>query len=151
MKRILLTACLGLIMSLLLVLPAVCNAEENDEAPEVTIENPTEGYFHFSGIKLFKTPLDVIGDTMGFGGFRLRPIKVTVEDDIDESKDLVVTMFVDDEEKGPMNWNEEEELFELKWIGPALGTFTLTIEAEDSSENVGTAEMEVWYFCFIPE
>jgi len=39
-----------------------------DDPPIVEIKNPTKGYFHFSGIRLFATYLDVVYDTMGFGG-----------------------------------------------------------------------------------
>jgi parallel beta-helix repeat protein len=122
-----------------------------DNAPEVTIVNPSEGYFHFSGIKLFPTVSDVIADTMGFGGFRLRPIQVKVEDDLDPPEDVDVYMFVKEDEQGEMMWNSDSNLFERKWIGPDLGVYTLNITAEDTSGNIGYAEIKVWYFCFIPE
>jgi desulfoferrodoxin (superoxide reductase-like protein) len=120
-----------------------------DEPPVVEIVNPTEGYFHFSGIRLFPS-FGLIGNTLGFGGFRLSPLQFYTEDDIDESNDLIVEVFIDDEVLGTAIYNIEEQLHEIKWTGPALGTFTLSVTCEDSSGNIGSDELEVWYFCFIP-
>ena len=122
-----------------------------DEPPIIQIVNPTEGYFHFSGIKLFPTVLNLVADTMGFGGFRLRPVQVNVTDDIDAPEDIQVYMYVYEDEQGNMTWNSDNGLYERKWIGPDLGTFTMNISAQDSSENIAYKEMTVWYFCFIPE
>ena len=36
--------------------------------PVVSIVNPTEGYFHFSGVKLFPTVFDIIFDTPNLNG-----------------------------------------------------------------------------------
>jgi len=122
-----------------------------DDPPIVEIKNPTQGYFHFSGIRLFATYLDVIADTMGFGGFRVRPVQVFTEDDIDASEDLTVNIYIDDELRDAAVYNPDNELHELQWTGPRLGVFTLKATAEDSQGNIGSDEMEVWYFCFIPE
>lgn len=143
--------CLVLISSSLLI-PSMSAIVQNDTTPpEITIENPVEGYFHFSGIKLFETPLDVIGDTMGLGGFRVRPVQATITDDVDEPEDLTVDLFADDVKERDMVYNSENGLFEGKWIGPALGTFTMKIVASDSSGNTAEETMTVWYFCFVPE
>lgn len=122
-----------------------------DEPPVIQIVNPAEGYFHFSGIKLFPTILNLVADTMGFGGFRLRPVQVNVTDDIDAPEDMTVYMYVYENEQGNMTWNSDSGLHERKWIGPDLGTFTMNISAQDSSGNIAYKEMTVWYFCFIPE
>lgn len=122
-----------------------------DEAPIVEIKNPTKGYFHFSGIRLFATYFDLIYDTMGFGGFRVRPVQVFTDDDVDESKDLIVKIFIDDELRGTAEYNSNNGYHELKWVGPRLGVFTLKATAEDTQGNIGSTEMDVWYFCFIPE
>jgi len=149
-KQLIIIICTTL--SCLIAVPTVFGVENIDDTPpSVQIVNPTEGYFHFSGIKLFPTPLNIIGDTMGFGGFRVRPVKVQVEDDVDQSEDISVYMYVKENEQGNMTWNSNTNLFERKWIGPDLGTFIINISAEDTSNNIGYAEMEVWYFCFIPE
>jgi desulfoferrodoxin (superoxide reductase-like protein) len=120
-----------------------------DDPPVIEIVNPTEGYFHFSGIRLFPT-IGLIADTMGFGGFRLQPLQMYTEDDVDDSSDLIVKAFIDDEELGTATYNTEDEVHEIKWTGPNLGTFTLSVTAEDSLGNIGEDEMQVWYFCFIP-
>ena len=122
-----------------------------DDPPEIEIKNPIKGYFHFSGIKLFATYLDLIYDTMGFGGFRVKPVQAFVKDDIDNAEDLIVTLYANDVKERDMVYNEESGLFEGKWIGPDLGVFTMKITAEDTSGNIGIAEMDVWYFCFVPE
>ena len=120
-------------------------------APEITIVNPVEGYFHFSGIPLFETSTDLIGGTMGFGGFRVRPVQIEITDDVDGPEGITATLYADDIKERDMVYNSENELFEGKWIGPALGTFTMKIVAEDSSGNIAEASMTVWYFCFVPE
>lgn len=122
-----------------------------DDPPEITIKNPVKGYFHFSGIKLFATYLDIISDTMGFGGFRVRPVQAQITDDNDLPEDLIVTLYANDIKERDMTYNDQNELFEGQWIGPDLGLFTMKITAEDTKGNIGIAEMEVWYFCFIPE
>jgi len=145
-------AFLLILIFLLSTVPLVqCSKKNDDTPPTVTIVNPTEGYFHFSGIKLFPTILNIVSDTMGFGGFRVRPVQVEVIDDTDPPEDISVYMYVKDDEQGDMIWNSNKNLFERKWIGPDLGVFTLNITAEDISGNIGSTEMEVWYFCFIPE
>ena len=122
-----------------------------DDPPLVEIKNPTKGYFHFSGIRLFATYLDIIYDTMGFGGFRVRPVQVLTEDDVDESEDIIVKIYIDDEIRDTAVYNPENGYHELQWIGPRLGVFTLKATAEDTQGNIASAEMDVWYFCFIPE
>jgi|GEM_PF-3490588 len=119
--------------------------------PIITIVNPTEGYFHFSGIKLSRTILGIIADTIGFGGFRLRPVQVQVGDDVDSPEDISVYMYVKEDEQGEMRWNCDKNLFERKWIGPDLGVYTLNITAEDTSGNIDYVKMEVLYFYFISE
>jgi hypothetical protein len=122
-----------------------------DDPPEIEIKNPIKGYFHFSGIKLFATYFDLIYDTMGFGGFRVKPVQAFVKDDIDNAEGLIVTLYANDAKERDMVYNEESGLFEGKWIGPDLGVFKMKITAEDTSGNIGIAEMDVWYFCFVPE
>jgi len=151
MRKMIIVCCLGLISSAVLIPSAISLVENDTIPPEITIENPVEGYFHFSGIKLFETPFDILGDTMGFGGFRIRPVQATITDDVDEPEDLTVELFADDVKERSMMYNSENGLFEGKWIGPALGTFTMKIVASDSSGNSAEETMTVWYFCFVPE
>lgn len=124
---------------------------EQDEPPTVEIKNPTKGYFHFSGIRLFATYFDIIYDTMGFGGFRVVPVQVSVEDDIDTPEDIIVKIYINDELRGTAVYNQENNYHELKWTGPRLGVFTLKATAEDTQGNTASTEMDVWYFCFVPE
>lgn len=122
-----------------------------DEAPVVTIQNPTQGYFHFSGIRLFATYLNILDNTVGFGGFRIRPVQILAQDDVDESEDLIVRIYINDNLRGVAVYNPNNGYHELQWVGPGLGVYSLKVTAEDSQGNIGTAEMDVWYFCFIPE
>ena len=127
------------------------NIMQDTTPPEITIINPVEGYFHFSGIQLFETPFDLIGDTMGFGGFRVRPVQATVIDDIDGPEEITAVLYANDIKERDMVYTGENNLFQGKWIGPDLGTFTMKIVAEDSSGNIAEKSMTVWYFCFVPE
>jgi hypothetical protein len=122
-----------------------------DDPPVVEIKNPTKGYFHFSGIRLFATYFDLVYDTMGFGGFRVRPVQVFVEDDIDAPEDVTVNIYIDDVLRDTAVYNPSTGLHELQWVGPRLGVFTLKATAEDTYGNIASTEMDVWYFCFIPE
>jgi hypothetical protein len=146
---------IGILVTLTFILSTISivhsSNNKDNTPPAVLIVNPTQGYFHFSGIKLLPTILDIISDTMGFGGFRIRPVQVQVEDNIDSPEDISVYMYVKEDEQGNMTWISDKNLFERKWIGPDLGVYTLNVTAEDTSGNIGYAEMEVWYFCFIPE
>lgn len=67
---------------------------EDNTPPTIDIVNPTEGYFHFSGIKLFPTQLDIVADTRGLGGFRVKPVQVQVTDNADAPQDISVYMYV---------------------------------------------------------
>jgi len=151
MKKKIIVILLILIFVFSMIPTIQCSSNTDDTPPTIIIVNPTVGYFHFSGIKLFPTILNIVSDTMGFGGFRLVPVQVKVEDDVDPQEDINVYMYVKEDEKGEMIWNTGNNLFERKWIGPDLGVFTLNITAEDTSGNIGYKEIEVWYFCFIPE
>jgi amino acid permease len=152
MKKIKITAIFIVLVFVLSVIPLVQSDNNLDDTPPtITIVNPTSGYFHFSGIKLFPTVFNIIADTMGFGGFRVVPVRVQVEDDVDPQESIQVYMYVKENEQGEMTWNSKNNLFERKWIGPDLGVFTMNITAEDTSGNIGYTKMDVWYFCFIPE
>lgn len=124
---------------------------QDTTAPEITIENPTEGYFHLSGIKLFQTPIDLLGDTIGLGGFRVRPVQATITDDVDSPENITVELITNDVKERDMMYNPDSGYFEGQWIGIDLGTFTMKIIAEDSSGNSAEETMTVWYFCFVPE
>ena len=122
-----------------------------DDPPNIEFKNPTKGYFHFSGIRLFATYFDIIYDTMGFGGFRVKPVQVYAEDDLDLSEDIIVNIYIDDELRDTALYNSKNGFHELQWTGPRLGVFTLKATAEDTQGNIASTEMDVWYFCFVPE
>ncbi len=149
MKKISIGLLLGLLLTGLLAMPIQSLLIEDTEAPEITLVNPTLGYFHFSGIKLF--PLNAFSRTMGFGGFRLRPVQANITDNEDEPSILNVSLYIDGELERIMEYNEDSELFEGKWIGPGLGTYTMNVTASDTSGNTASEEWDIWYFCFIPE
>ena len=122
-----------------------------NQPPSVDFVNPKEGYFHFSGIPLLPTPLGLIADTISLGGFRLRPIQVNAIDDTDEPGELIVELFIDNEEKGYGTWNPETGYYEWKWTGWALGTYKLRTKAKDTcGVESDWANMDIWNFCFIP-
>ena len=121
-----------------------------DYPPEVQIVNPVKGYFHFSGIRLIPTSLDLIADTMSLGGFRLAPLQILATDDIDERQDIEVTIYLNEEKLGIAQFNNRNGYHELKWTGLGLGVYNVKVTAEDSSENINEDQLPVWYFCFIP-
>jgi len=123
---------------------------EDREPPEIEIINPRRGYFHFSGIPLLQVPSDSIADAMSFGGFRLRPIQILAEDDTDNGRDIKINFYVDGEQKGDGKWNAKNKCHEWKWTGWGRSTHTLTITAKDTSGNVASDEMKIWYFSFLP-
>ena len=124
--------------------------EEDVIRPIPDIITPVEGYFHFSGISLFPTFLDLIADTMSLGGFRLNPLQIAVSDNIDPPEDIAVSVSIDNQVLGTCTWNSNTQYHELPWTGPNLGIFNMNVTAMDTSGNVGWAEREVWYFCFLP-
>jgi len=117
------------------------------QPPVVEIINPKEGYFHFSGIPILPTPFNFISDTMSIGGFRLNPIIINATDDSDNSEDLIVKVYLNGEEQGNASYCCDWRLHEWFWTGWALGTYTLTVTAEDSFGAVGSDEIDVWNFC----
>ena len=122
-----------------------------NQPPSVEFVNPREGYFHFSGIQLLPTPLDYIADTVSLGGFRLRPIQVNAIDDTDEPGELIVELFIDNQEKGHGTWNPRTRCYEWKWTGWALGNYKLMTKAKDMyGYESDFASMDIWNFCFIP-
>ena len=152
MKQRFLMTCF-LIMISIVTIPTIVgnNMMQDTTPPEIAIINPIKGYFHFSGIQLFETPFDLIGDTMGFGGFRVRPVQATITDNIDGPEEITAILYANNIKERDMIYNQENDLFEGKWIGPDLGTFTMKIVAEDSNNNIAEESMTVWYFCFVPE
>ena len=122
----------------------------NDSSPSVDLFNPKEGYSHFSGIPIHPTPFDFPADTKSLGGFRLLPIQIEVTDDLDIADDIEVEIYLNGDKEGTAEWNEETGYYEWQWTGWALGTYMLNVTAEDTRGNIGSAEIEVWNFCFIP-
>ncbi len=121
-----------------------------NQPPIVEIMNPKEGYFHFSGISLFPTALNLLADTVSVGGFRLKPIQVNALDN-DEMGGLLVILFINNETKGYGTWNPETGYYEWQWTGWALGIYRLRVRAKDIYGLVSNvASIDVWNFCFIP-
>jgi len=121
-----------------------------DAPPTVEIINPKEGYFHFSGIPLVPTVLNLLSDTASLGGFRLNPMMVDATDDYNEKEDLTVKFYLNGEERGEGEYHNCTQYHELKWTGWALGEYNLTVTAFDAYDGNTTASMTVWNFCFIP-
>ena len=122
----------------------------DDTPPEVTILNPREGYLHFSGKPIIQNPFSFIADTMSPGGFRLKKVIATAHDDVDFETELAVKFYINGEERSEGSFVPCDLTWEWQWTGRGLGTYTLKVTAEDQSGNIGSAEMDVWYFCFIP-
>ncbi len=121
-------------------------ASEN-QPPSVEFVNPREGYFHFSGIPLLPTPFNLISDTLSLGGFRLRPIQVYATDNDNEPEELMVSLFIDEEDKGYGNWNPETGYYEWQWAGKAFGEYHFKVKARDIYGRESWESMDVWNFC----
>jgi len=116
--------------------------------PEVTILSPREGYIHFVGIELFQNPL---GLTMTMGAFLLRPGVAVALDNVDHASELNVTVSLDDKPGIDAYFVPCDNTFEWTGsLGLGFGIYTLTVEAEDTSGNTGSAEMQVFYDCILP-
>jgi hypothetical protein len=123
---------------------------EGDLPPKVTIVNPIEGFIHISGFSIIKTPLNIFYDTVSIGGFRLRPVIINATDDIDESENLSVKIFINGEEKGDAIYCCDWKLHEWFWTGFSLGKYKLKVVVEDSGKNKNQCEIEIWNFCILP-
>lgn len=122
----------------------------DDDAPSVEIINPQDGFLHFSGIPIMEMLIGVSAEARTIGGFRIKPIQVEIADDFDDTEDLTIKIYLDDDEVGPLTFNEDSGYFEWKWTGFAFGISTLKVTAEDSGDNIGDDEIDVWNFCFLP-
>jgi len=121
-----------------------------NQPPSVEIVNPREGYIHFSGIPLFPTALNLLANTVSFGGFRLEPIQVSATDGGPDGDYLAVWLFINDEDKGLGTWNQETGYYEWQWTGWARGIYSLRVIARDQYGAEDQAYMNVWNLCFIP-
>jgi hypothetical protein len=88
-------------------------------------------------------------DCIAFGGFKLRPVIINATDDIDNSSDLLVKVYLDGEYKGNASYCGDWKLHEWFWTGPAQGVYTLAITGEDSFGAIGSDEMRIRNLCFI--
>ncbi len=121
-----------------------------NQPPSVEIINPKEGYFHFSGYPLIATYINFLAETVSIGGFRLNPIIIDANDDIDKSENLTVNIYLNGNYQGNASYCCDWRKHEWFWTGWSLGTYNLTVTAEDSCGAIASAEMDVWNFCFIP-
>jgi hypothetical protein len=118
--------------------------------PSIEILNPKDGYLHFSGIPVFPTYINILANTLSFGGFRLNPIIINATDDFDKSEDILVNVYLNGEYQGNASYCCDWRKHEWFWTGWALGTYNLNVTAEDSFGAINSTEMNVWNFCFIP-
>lgn len=116
--------------------------------PEVTILSPEAGHVHFVGIELFRNPF---GLTMTMGAFLLRPGVAVAIDNVDHSSELTVTVNLDDKPGMTATFVPCDNTFEWQGsLGIGFGIYTLKVTAEDTSGNVGSAEMRIFYDCILP-
>ena len=120
-----------------------------NKAPTVEIINPKKGFFHISGIPLFAKPLNLFADSISIGGFKLNPIIINAKDEFDLSKELIVKVFIDNEEMGYAYYCNDLELHEWYWKEKAFGKYNLKITVEDTFGAEASEEINVWNFCFI--
>jgi hypothetical protein len=116
--------------------------------PDVTILSPEEGYIHFAGIQLFRNPF---GLTMTMGAFLFKPGVAVAVDNVDHPSELAVTVSLDGKPAVNAYFVPCDNTFEWTGsLGPGFGIYTLTVTAEDTSGNMGSAELQVFYDCILP-
>ena len=118
----------------------------SNKPPQIEIINPKKYYFHLSGIPLFKVPFNLKIDAINIGGFRRRPIIIKATDDIDNRENLTVKVYLNGIEQGEAIYYCDWKLHEWFWTTSALGTYNLTITAEDSFGEKNSAKIYVWNF-----
>ncbi len=122
--------------------------DDDTTPPDVTILSPEEGYIHFAGIQLFRNPF---GLTMTMGAFLFRPGVAVAVDNVDHPSELTVTVSLDDKPGIDAYFVPCNNTFEWTGsLGPGFGVYTLTVTAEDTSGNSGSAETQVFYDCILP-
>lgn len=122
--------------------------DDDTTPPEVTILSPREGYIHFVGIELLRNPF---GLTMTMGAFLLRPGVAVALDNVDHASELNVTVSLDDNPGIDAYFVPCDNTFEWTGsLGIGFGIYTLTVTAEDTSGNAGSAELQVFYDCILP-
>ncbi|MGC9307383.1 MAG: hypothetical protein ACP5FL_01245 [Thermoplasmatota archaeon] len=124
-------------------------AMDDTTPPEVTIVNPREGYLHFGGESLIALPAPL--PTMLPGSFLFNTGKAMVTDNVDVREEIEVTVYLDGEQRATAQYSPCSRYYEWGLLGRGIGSMTLRVEARDSSGNVGSAEMPVWYFCLLPQ
>ena len=123
---------------------------KDNTSPEVAILNPSEGYLHLSGKPIIPNPFTFVSDTISFGGFRFKKVIISAHDNIDFEADLEVKFYLNGEEKAVGSFVPCDLTWEWQWTGRAIGKYNLMVTAEDLSDNIGSTEMDVWYFSIIP-
>ena len=125
--------------------------ESFDFPPSVEIVNPKKGYFHFLGIPYMPTLLNVVTDAKLLGGYRRLPIQVAAADDTSEMGELMVTLYINNKDKGYGTWNPETRYYEWRVTGWALGIYRLMVIAKDEhGVQSECSTLDVWNFCFLP-
>ena len=116
--------------------------------PEAKIINPKEGYFHYSGIPLFPTILNILADTVSFGEFRQRPIQAFVTADC-SGFDIEAWLYINDEYRGFGELDYVSGFFEWEWTDKTFGSYNLRVKARDiyGVESNWTS-LDVWSFCW---
>ncbi len=130
--------------------PVQTAAGLNDTTPpNVTIVNPRAGYLHIGGKPLMELPSSM--STLLPGSFLFSRGKALVTDNVDAPDDLQVTVYLDGEQRAIAEWSPCSRYHEWGVLGRHVGPTTLRVAATDSSGNVGSAEMPVWYVCLLQQ
>jgi hypothetical protein len=85
------------------------------------------------------------------GSFLFNTGKAMVIDDVDVREEIEVTVYLDGEQRATAQYSPCSRYYEWGLLGRGIGSMTLRVEARDSSGNVGSADMPVWYFCLLPQ
>lgn len=112
------------------------------EPPTLKLINPKANRVHLRGIPLLPSNQIIV-----IGGFSCKPIQVEVSDNEDEIEDIAVSITIDDRIDTRLELNRFKDLYELKWNGFGIKSFTMNITAIDMTGNKASIEIPFLYIC----
>ena len=119
---------------------------DDAEPPTISMVNPVEGAIHYRGIPLFPRLISV-DETKVIGGFKRKPVQISVEDNVDDIEDINVYLQVEGKLDEKLMYNRWNGYFETSWTGFGWNQFTMNITAVDRSGNQNALSTDVIYHC----
>ena len=116
---------------------------DDTEPPTISLLNPRVDWIHIKGV-----PLIPANEIVVLGGFQWKPIQIEVSDNVDEIKDIAVSVTIENKLDQRLEFNRFKKIYEVSWDGFGVGRFTMNITAIDMSGNKAFLELPLRYICF---